>query len=139
MRTKFYLSGLAGSVVFFLLGWFVYEILLMNFYTANTYQYEGLMMATPKIWVLVLSILVQGFFLAFLFERWAGISTFKGGLIAGLITGLFVTAMFDLSVYSMMHLYRGRLVIADILISAVVWAIAGGVEGWILNKKDVKE
>lgn len=67
MKTKFALAGLAGGVVTYLLGWLFYGILLSKFFEANTLQYEGLMKEMPVMWLLILSNLVGGYFLTFVF------------------------------------------------------------------------
>ena len=138
MRTKFYLAGLAGAVVSYLLSWLVFGFLLMSFFSAHTIYYDGLMYEMPKVWVLIIAFLLEGFMLAFIFERWAKIATFKSGLVAGLILGLFISGFFDAMTYSMMHLYRARLLVVDVLCSSVITAIAGGVVGLVLSNKEKK-
>lgn len=129
------LAGLAGGIFYFFLGWLVYGILLMNFYTANSTHYDGLNKEMPVMWMLALSNLLMGYFLAFIFDRWARISTLKGGFIGGLSIGLFVSLIYDFSFLSMMNLMNFTLAIVDILVSSVVIGMVGAVVGWVLGYK----
>ncbi len=133
MKTKFLLAGLAGGIFYFLLGWLIYGILLMNFYESNSLHYDGLNKEMPIMWMLALSNLLMGFFLAFIFDSWARISTLKGGFIGGLIIGLFLGLIYDLSFLSMMNLMNTTLVIVDILISGIVIGLVGALVGWVLG------
>ena len=135
MKTKFILAGLAGGVVDFLLGWLVYGLLLMKFFEANTTHYVGLAKEMPLMWLLIPSCLVMGFFLAFIFSRWANISTWKDGFIGGLIIGLFLTVMYDLSFMSMYNLFGVNLAIVDVIAGGIVYGLTGAVVGWILGTK----
>ena len=136
MRTKFILAGLAGGVLNFFLGWLVYGILLMKYYEANTIHYDGLMKEMPIMWLLIISCLFTGYFLAFIFDRWAKINTLKGGFTAGVIIGLFLGLMYDLSFLSMWNLYNWQIVVIDVLVAAVVYGITGALVGVILSGKE---
>ena len=133
MKTKFILAGLTGGVFNFFLGWLVYGIVMMSFFESNTLHYDGLMKEMPVMWLLILSCLSTAFFLAFIFDRWAHISTVKGGLVGGLIIGLFIGVMYDLSFMSMWNLYNVKAVIADILLAGIVYSATGGVIGGVLT------
>jgi len=127
------LAGLAGGIFYFLLGWLVYGILLMNFYESNSIHYDGLNKEMPVMWMLALSNLLMGYFLAFVFDRWAKIFTFKEGFTGGLIIGLFVSLIYDLSFLSMMNLMNTRMTIVDILVSTLITGLVGAVVGWVLG------
>lgn len=133
MKTKFLLAGLAGGIFYFFLGWLVYGVLLMDFYESNTIHYEGLSKEMPVMWMLGLSNLLMGYFLAFIFERWASISTIKGGLTGGLIIGCFISVIYDLSFLSMMNLLNAQLIVVDIVVSTVVIGLVGAVVGGVLG------
>lgn len=139
MSTKALLAALAGSVASFLLGWLVFGILLKN-------TYDGLMTESGKaimrpeaemmnfMWAMILSNLVYGLLLALIFNRWANISTFRSGAIAGGVITFLVVLSFDLSMYSMMNAWTGGMgFIIDPLVNGLVGAVAGGVVGWVLG------
>ena len=133
MKTNFYLAGLAGGVFNFFLGWLVYGILLMSFMEANTIKYEGLSKEMPDMLLLSLSCLATAFFLAFIFEKWAKIATLKGGFVGGLIIGLFICVIYDLSFLSMYNLFNKTMAVVDILVGGVMYGATGAVVGWVLS------
>jgi hypothetical protein len=133
MKTKFLIAGLAGGVFYFFLGWLVYGVLLMDFYESNTIHYDGLNREMPIMWMLALSNLFMGYFLAYIFDSWAKISTLRDGFFAGLIVGLFTSIIYDLSFLSMMNLMNTRMTLVDIIVSGLVLGLVGAVVGWVLG------
>ena len=107
----------------------------MKFNEANITHYEGLTKEMPVMWMLILSCLTTGYFLAFIFYRWANISTWKQGLTGGLIIGLFQAVMYDLSFMSMYNLYNATAILVDILAATIVYGITGTIVGWVLSSK----
>jgi len=133
MNLKVIIATIAGGVAYFLLGWLIYGILMMDFYTANTIQYPGLWKEMPNLLLMFISNLLGAFLLAFIFHRWAGIKTFLGGLTGGLILGLILALMWDLYFLSSMNLYSVTLVVVDVIVSTIFTGIIGGLIGWILG------
>ncbi len=133
MNAKFFLSAIAGAITNFLLGWLVYGILLKGFAEANMTQYPGLMPEMPNIFLILLSTLFMAFLIAFIFQRWAGYSTFMNGLYGGMIIGFFIGASMDLSMFAMMNLFTPLYMIVDILVATVLTGIMGGVIAAILG------
>ncbi len=80
MSKNLLLSGIAGAIVYFLLGWLVYGILFPELVS------EG---ETHSMLYIFLGCLSYAFAYAYIFTRWASISTFKTGFNAGLVIGLF--------------------------------------------------
>jgi hypothetical protein len=133
MKTRLILAALAGAVLYFFLGWLIYEILLGSYYEANTTHYAGLMKDMPNIYLLILSNLVSGFFMAFIFQRWAGFTTFMKGMTGGLILAFLMSLSLDLYFLSAMNLWNITVLIVDVVVSTVIGGIVGGVIGWILG------
>jgi hypothetical protein len=139
MSTKALLAALAGAITSFLLGWLVFGILLKS-------TYDGMMTEAGKtimrpeaemmnyMWAMILSNLVYGLLLALIFSRWANISTFRGGAIAGGVISFLIVLSFDLGMYAMMNAWKGGTgLIIDPLANGVVGAVVGGVVGWVLG------
>lgn len=132
---KILLATLVGGVVFFLLGWLVWGILLAKFMEANQGTATGVMKAESEMiwWALILSQFIGAFLLAYIFGKWANISTFVTGAKAGaLIMGL-IAASLDLMWYASSNVMTLNGAMVDILASAVVGAIVGGVIGLVLG------
>jgi len=137
MNTKVLLAALAGGVAMFLLGWLVWGMILDPWYrtimtpeaTAATRNPEEMVM-----WALALSNLVYGLLLALIFNRWANISTFKTGAIAGAVISFLVALSFDFSLFAFMKMWtNSTILLVDPLANAAVGAVVGGVVGWVLG------
>ena len=50
MDKKIITAAIVGAIVSFLLGWLIYGFLLMDYYTAYSVKYEGLMKDPPEFW-----------------------------------------------------------------------------------------
>ncbi|NNF36969.1 MAG: hypothetical protein HKN68_22895 [Saprospiraceae bacterium] len=133
---KFLLAGLIGGVVYFFLGWIVYGFILGDLmvlpegFTNIEYPEEEF-----RISYMIMSCLATGFFLSYIFLKWAGISTFKSGAKAGAIIGLFISFMVGTSMVSMFKFALMANTLWDMLGSAITLGIAGGVIGWFIGRK----
>lgn len=133
MNTKTLLAGLVGGVVAFFGGWLIFGILLMDYYSANTTVYEGLMKEPPDMLFLVISNLAWGFFFACLFQKIGGIKSFGSGFTNGLIFSFIAMLMFDASMYAFFNLNSMTLIIVDVVVGTLFGAIVGGVVGLVLG------
>lgn len=140
MNTRVLLATLAGGLVSFLLGWLVFGVLLMSYYNSMmTPEGTATMRAEPIFWAYILSGLVWSLMLALVYNRWAGISTFRMGAIAGAVIGFLVSLSIDLGFYAGMNLWDDPVgFVVDPLANAVVGAAIGGVIGWVLGYKQGK-
>ena len=131
------LATLVGFVVFFLLGWLVYVMLLMDFYTNNAGSATGVMRAEDEMiwWALILGNLFQTYLLVYIFGNWANITTFSDGLKAGAIIGLIMGLAFNLSMYGYSNIQNMTSALVDPIVSAVIMAITGGAIGFMLGRK----
>jgi hypothetical protein len=135
MNTKLILATLAGGILYFLLGWLIYGVLLMDFSMANTTQYAGLMKEMPDLLVLFLGNLSFALLMAWIFQKWANISSAGSGFSAGLFIGFLFAVTVDFMFYSMMNLYSITMVIVDIITTSVMSAIIGACIAWVLGFK----
>lgn len=139
MNTRLILATLAGGVIFFLLGWLVFGILLMDFYQANITEYPGLWKEMPNLVLIALANLVFAFLLAFIFQRWAGITTFGRGFLSGLLVTVLIMLVFDIWMFAGMNLFKPVVLVVDVLVNTLMGGIVGGVIGWILGTGRKKE
>jgi hypothetical protein len=131
------LATLAGFVVFFLMGWIIYGMLLMDFMGANTGSATGVMRSDTEMvwWALIAGNLLQAYLLVYIFGKWANITTFGGGLQAGATIGLIFGLGFDLSMYGTTNIMNLTATLVDPIATAVIMGISGGVIGVVLGKK----
>jgi hypothetical protein len=136
---KIILGGLAGGIVFFLLGWLIYGILLLDFLIANNNQCAQRLDGEMIWWALILAYIAYGFLLTFI----CNLSSSRGiwtGLKVGAIAGLLISVSMDLSMYSMSTIFLSETaVLIDIAAYTVMSAISGLVVGLILGSGKKKE
>ena len=123
----------------FVAGYLIFGILIISFMKEHTFQYAGLVRETPTLMVIFLSNLVMAFMLAVVFEYWASIRTFGGGVKSGAVLGFLIALSIDLGELGYMNLYKGyALLPVDILAETVRTALAGGVIGAVLGMMNRK-
>ena len=135
MLTRVLAATVAGGIAFFVLGFVIYALILdPMLMKPNMNEFPGLMKPEP-LWVpLVLSNFVSAFFLAYIFDNWASIRTFAGGVRAGAIIYFLMSLAFQLMFIAFMNIHKNYIPpIADILGSVVLGAIGGGVVGAVLG------
>ena len=133
---KILLATLAGTIVYFLIGWLVFEGLLGKYMSTNTTQILGFK-KTPEdssMAMLIVSCAAYALLLAVIMGQWAHIHTFKEGAILGAVVGILVAVMTDSYWYSTSHFFNGfKPVLADIAAAGLTVGIMGGVIGWVLG------
>lgn len=134
MKTKkILLGGIAGGVTFFLLGWLVYGILLMNYTTAN-YNQCAMRPMEEMIWIaMIISNLAFGFLLSVIFN-WSNTTGILSGLKVAGITGLLICVSLDFSLYSMSSMFSGiPALLVDIVVYTIMSALTGVVVAWVMG------
>lgn len=141
MLTRILAATVAGGVTFFILGFLIYGLLLDQMVMKpNMNTFPGLMNETPVWAPLILANMISALLLAYIFEQWAGIRTFVGGMKGGAIVWFLISLGFQLMFLAFMNLSKNYIPpVADVLGSVVMGAIGGGVIGQVLgmmNKGD---
>ena len=125
MNTKsFLVSGIAGTIVCFLLGWLFYGILFTDVYPQNDKE---------CMLFIFLGCLFYAFTFALIFNRWAQISTFGSGVKAGFLIGLLWSLSMNFFMYATKESIDSNFLIL-IAIDAVSAAIMGGVIALVIGK-----
>jgi len=128
MKTKnFLISGIAGGIVDFFLGWIFYGMLFKDSFPQPEEGSNAMVM-------IFLGCITFGLFTAYIFTKWAQISTAITGAKAGAVIGLFV-ALFS-NFFNMAMTTDGSIQTAalDVGIGIVMTAIIGAVIGVINGK-----
>lgn len=138
MNTKSIVAGLLAGLTLFLLGWLVYGILLADMFAGMAGTATGVAktedeMMSSMHW-LVIGQMALGFLLAYIFAKWANISTFSGGAKAGAIVGAFVAIAWDFTMLGTSNVSTLSSTILDVVVMIVLMAVAGGVAGWWLGR-----
>lgn len=129
MKTKnFLVAGVVAGIVYFLLGWLFYGILFVDFFPEQPDESSQTML------MIFLGCLTYGLFIAYIFTKWAQISTAKTGLKAGAIVGLFTAIYFNFFNIAMANGATYEMFAMDTVITMVSTAITGIVAGAINGK-----
>jgi hypothetical protein len=129
MNTKTLLGALIAGVVAFLLGWLIFGILMMDYYTANMVQYSGLIKNPPEIWAIAIANIAWGILYALIFNM-ANIRSASKGFSTGLTLALLMVLGFNLFMYAQMNLYSTKILAIDLVLNAVLGGLTGAVLGW---------
>jgi len=130
---KLVIGGIAAGIIFFLLGWLIYGILLMDYMTAHPGITAGYNRTAPDMLYLAIGNLLLGFLLAFIFVK-ANIATLSNGLITGAVAGVLIVAGFNCMSYGLTTLVSKKMMLADVGGAVLVWAVTGALLGLILGK-----
>ena len=131
---KLFLGGIAGGVAFFLLGWLIYGMLLMNFMADHTGTAVNLMRPEGDMLFLYLVIgnLAQGFLIAYILLK-GNVNTMAGGIVTGAIVGLLSAVSIDCITYATSTTISKTAMAADVAAATVMTAIVGGIVGMVLG------
>lgn len=129
MNSKTLVGGLIGAVVAFLLGWAVYGMLLMTYFSDNMTPYEGLMKAEPVLWLIFVGGLAWTMLTSYVINA-SGITTVAKGAVCGAILYALMSLGIDLMLHAQMNLLNMNLICVDVLASMVIGAVVGAAIGW---------
>lgn len=130
---KLVVGGIVGGILFFFLGWLLYGMLLMDFMANNPGVVSGYSKETPDFLYLAIGNLLSGFMMAYIFIK-ANINTLMGGLIMAAVVGLLMAASYDCMMYATTSLVSKKMMLADVLASTAMSAVAGAVVGMLMGK-----
>ncbi|WP_298236701.1 hypothetical protein [uncultured Algibacter sp.] len=128
MKTKnFLVSGIVGGIVDFLLGWLFYGILFKDFFPQPEESSSTMVM-------IFLGCITFGLFVAYIYTKWAQITTAATGAKAGAIIGIFMGLTHNFFNMAMNSEATGQMFAMDVGISIVMGAIIGAVIGMVNGK-----
>ncbi len=133
---KILMAGIVAGIVGFFLGWVVYGMLLSSFYEANAGSATGVMRGESDMiwWALIAANLCWGLLMAYIYGRWANISTAATGAQAGAVIGLLIAGAWDFMMYATTNMTNLTGALVDIVAYAVMTAIVGAVAAWMLGR-----
>jgi hypothetical protein len=116
---------LFGGIVYFLLGWLVWGILLMDYMSTHMNTCANRPEGEMIWWAIIASNLAAALLLT-LILNWSKAGTITDGLKIGAGFGFLYACVVDLSFWSMTTMYNSLgTIVVDILISAVVFGLVG--------------
>lgn len=129
---KLFIGGIVGGVAFFLLGYLIYGILLMDFMTNHPGEAGDFGRAEPLFMYLIIGNLAQGFLLSYVFLK-SNVRSMAGGFVTGGVVGLLVTVAIDCIMYATTTIGSKTAMAADVVAATVMTALAGAVIGMVLG------
>jgi hypothetical protein len=132
---RFILAALAGTVVYFLLGYLVYGVILHD--AMQNSSNAIIMRADADIvwWALVLGNFAFASFLTYMVAK-TGTTSATGGAMLGLTIGILICASMDLMMYATTTMNaKPSFMIVDVLAGAAMAAVAAAVIAWVYNYK----
>jgi hypothetical protein len=123
---KLLTGGIAGGIVFFLLGWLIYGKLLMGFMNDHQGLAGNISRPEPDFMYLIIGNLAMGFLFAYIFVR-SGVTSLAGGLVTGGIVGLLMGVGVDCITYATTTVTSKTAMAADVAGLIVMTAIGGAV------------
>lgn len=129
---KLLMGGITGGVLFFLLGWVIYGMLLLNFMNTHTGVAGNVARPEPDFLYLIIGNLAMGFLMAYIFIK-ANINSFGSGLITGGAIGLLMAVGYDCTVYATTTIASKTGMAADVIAFTVMSAITGAVVGAVIG------
>lgn len=116
---------LFGGIAYFLIGWLVWGILLMDFMSAGMNQCAARSSGEMVWWAIILSNFAGALLLTLLLDR-SKAEKLANGLATGALFGFLFSLTVDLSSFSMTTMFSySWVMLVDILASTVVYALVG--------------
>jgi hypothetical protein len=132
MNARFILTTVAGTLFLLILGWIIYGILLEGYMMANTYYPE--ILKNPPDWrTLIISQLCWAALLTLIFQKWANVTSFTGGIKVGFRLSIPLALGATSSIHCMFHMFSRHWLMADTVALVVIITLTGGVIGTILG------
>lgn len=134
--SKFIIGGVIGGVLFFLLGWLIYGMLLMDFMMQHSNTSTGAFRAEADMimWSMALGNLGLGFLLSYVCSK-GNVNSVSAGAVTGLVTMLLVSLAYDFILYAQLTLWDTTALMVDIVTSAIIGAVVGAAIGWYNGRK----
>jgi len=129
---KLFMGGITGGVLFFLLGWVIYGILLMNFMTAHPGAAGNIGRPEPDFLYLIIGNLAMGFLMAYIFIK-ANVNSLVSGFITAAVIGLLMAVGYDCMAYATSTAISKTGMAVDVAAATAMSAITGAVVGAVLG------
>lgn len=120
MTKKILLSGIVGTIVYYLLGWLVYGFILPEKSTGE-----------ESMLFIFLGCLFYAFLIAYVFCKLAQLTSFKTGFTAGLVMGILYAMVWY---FFMNWEFKPMAIIEEIIVGGLMTAVLGGAVAYVNGK-----
>ncbi len=135
MLLRILAATVAGGIVFYAVGFVLFAMILDPMLKPYMNQFPGMLKEPmPDMIFLPLWNLTMAGLFAVVFDRWATIRTFVGGLKGGLIMMPFMILIVDLQYAAFTHIFKVPVAfIVDLIAATALGTLAAGVVGLVLG------
>ena len=128
------IGSVVGTIVLYLLGMLIWEVLFTDFFEAQAGSAEGLWREAPIVWAMVVGTLLFAVLLTLGLESGSGSKSIVDGLKVGFVVGLLLWGTADLILYGLTNMNTLTGAIADAVLEGIRAGITGGVIALVLGK-----
>jgi hypothetical protein len=133
-NVKFAVGALLGGVLYFLLGWLIYGILLMDQMATHIANPGGFRAAEEMNFpALIVGNLFFGVLFAYILMK-AGVRSAKEGAVIGAVIGGLLSLAINLMLYAQTNLYHLSAIPLDLVASVVLSGLVGAAIGWYFSR-----
>lgn len=129
---KLLIGGIAGGILYFLLGWLIYGMLLMDFMNSHAGTAGNVNKVQPDFLYLTIGNLAMGFLLAYVFVK-SSVNSLAGGFVTGAVLGALVSVGVDCMVYATTTTISKTAMAADVCASTVMSAVVGALAAMVMS------
>jgi hypothetical protein len=120
--------------VIFAAGYVIFDMLLGDFYEANSGAATGMMREPPIVWALAVGALAYAALILYALRAQAASVNVVSGMKVGAVVGFLLWATADFMLYGITNMSNLTLTIVDPIVELVHGGIAGAVLGALLPK-----
>lgn len=136
MNAKVLVAGSIGGIAFFLLGWLIWGIALMDIMAGYSNASCMKPEAEMNMAYMVVANLLWGIAYAYIFSNWTGANSFSAGMVPGAIISVLIGVAMDLYSLAMTTMMTSTTpMLINLAANAVVGGIVGGLICWWLGRK----
>ncbi|MEO8235998.1 MAG: hypothetical protein ABI549_11335 [Flavobacterium sp.] len=122
---NFIIGGIVGGIVDWLLGWLFYGIIFKDTFPSSE---------TMNMMMITMGCFTVGFFISYIFIKWAGISNIVTGLKAGAVIGIFMGLTSEFFGSESMATPDYKMIATGVFISIMMCACVGASIAFVNSK-----
>jgi uncharacterized membrane protein len=135
VNTKQWVVGtIAGGIVLFVLGYVFFDLLLGDFYAANSGSATGVMREAPVFWAVGVGAIAYTVLVLYALRSQGASVSVATGMKTGAIVGCLIWLCADFTLYGITNMSNLTVTIVDPLVEIVRGGIMGAVLGMLLPK-----
>ena len=131
---KLAIGSVLGAVVIFGLGIVIFDMLFLDYYTANAGAAAVGIRASQAYWAGFVGALGYGATITLMIGWLAGASALTNGLKAGALAGFLLWFTVDFTIYGYLDLWNITVTVLDIVLETIRAAITGAVVALVISR-----